>query len=379
MNKINAEIKRNSVVKVFDCVCSQGNLSRREIEKLTGLSWGTVSAVCAELTDRHVFDCFKGNSCGRGRVSELLTINQQENLCLGIDINAGGITFVVCDLAGNLLEHVCCELSQYDADSILALIIARAKEFTDKYSAVWSVSLSMQGQIDSQNGISVHVDQFSKWNDIPLTDLLHKELKLPIYLYHDPDCLMSYHRNVDRLITNEKNAAIIRLDDGVGMSLLIDGKSIEGDGVVAEIGHTCIVPNGLKCSCGKAGCLEAYVALCALANCYSTNFHREVNVREFLQLLRSSDMDACNILRERMQYLGIALANLSNLVNLQKIIISGTLGNSADLFVGVVEETFKRNTANSCEFVSAEFASIQPAIGACLKTVLRFKDKILFD
>ncbi len=379
MNKINAEIKRNSIVKVFDCVCAHEKLSRREIEKLTGLSWGTVSAVCAELTERQVFSCFKGESCGRGRVSELLAINQHNNLCLGIDINVGGITFVVCDLAGNLLDHRYCELTQYGVDGVLALVVTHAKELICKYPAIFSVSLSMQGQIDSRKGISVQVNRFSNWTNVPLTDLLNKELGLPIYLYHDPDCLMSYHRNVDKLITDEKNAAIIRLDDGVGMSLLIDGKSVEGDGVVAEIGHTCIVPRGSKCSCGKQGCLEAYASLRALADGYSENFQRNVTVREFLQLLRAGESNACSLLCERMQYLGIAMANLSNLINLQKIIISGTLGNSAELFVGVVEETFRRNTSNACAFVSAEFTPIQPAVGACLTTVLQFKNNILFD
>lgn len=378
MNKINAEIKKNSITKVFDCVCSHKEVSRGEIQHFTGLSWGTVSAACAELTERQILCCHKGDSQGRGRVSERLFVNKNKNLCLGIDINVGGITFVVCDLAGNVLEDAFCELSDYNAPDVLELIVLRAKEFICKYPSVWSVSISMQGQIDAQRGLSLRVERFKNWNNVPIASLLKTQLGLPVYLYHDPDCLMSYHRNVDKLIDEEKNVAIIRLDDGVGMSLSIDGKNVEGEGTVAEIGHVCMVPDGETCSCGKKGCLEAYVSLCALASEYSVR-NGNTSVKEFLRLLHEGDGNAQKLLCERMRYLGIALANLSNLINLQKIIISGTLGNSSALFVDVVEDTFRQNTTNPCTFACAEFSAMQPATGACLKTVLRFKDKILFD
>lgn len=379
MNKINAEIKKNSITKVFDCVCLHGSVSRNEIQDLTGLSWGTVSGACAELTDKQLLTCRKGNSHGRGRVSEVISVNAQNNLCLGIDINATGITIVVCDLAGNRIDDLHCELASYDADDVINLTVSRAKQFMDKYPSVWNVSISMQGQINARSGVSLRAERFNNWHNVPLTELLQKQLGVPVYLYHDPDCLMSYHKRVDKLIGDENNVAIIRLDDGVGMSLLINGKSVESDCVVAEIGHVCVVPDGLSCSCGKQGCLESYVSLCALAKEYAVKHGYKISVKEFVRLLNDGDGGALELLRKRMRYLGIALANLSNLINLQKVIISGTLGNSANLFVDVVEDTFMRNTVNPCVFVTTEFAAMQPAIGACLKTVLRFKDALLFD
>lgn len=62
-----------------------------------------------------------------------------------------------------------------------------------------------------------------------------------------------------------KNSVLITLGTGVGGGIIIDSKLFEGGkSAGTEIGHTVIVENGLKCTCGRRGCFERYASASAL-------------------------------------------------------------------------------------------------------------------
>src|ERR687894_1844750 len=45
---------------------------------------------------------------------------------------------------------------------------------------------------------------------------------------------------------------------GVGGGIVLDGKTWEGRGAAAELGHVVVKIDGARCTCGRRGCLEAY-------------------------------------------------------------------------------------------------------------------------
>ncbi len=56
-----------------------------------------------------------------------------------------------------------------------------------------------------------------------------------------------------------QNMAYLSLEDGVGGAVLMAGRPYPGDSARSgEFGHICVEPGGLRCRCGKQGCLEAY-------------------------------------------------------------------------------------------------------------------------
>lgn len=53
--------------------------------------------------------------------------------------------------------------------------------------------------------------------------------------------------------------AYLSLEGGVGGAVLMNGAPYTGqNGRSAEFGHICVQPGGIRCQCGKQGCLEAY-------------------------------------------------------------------------------------------------------------------------
>jgi glucokinase len=58
-----------------------------------------------------------------------------------------------------------------------------------------------------------------------------------------------------------QNFILITIGTGLGSGLIVRGQLLYGhNGFAGEIGHTIAIPDGRPCSCGRNGCLEAYVS-----------------------------------------------------------------------------------------------------------------------
>lgn len=58
-----------------------------------------------------------------------------------------------------------------------------------------------------------------------------------------------------------KNFVVITIGTGLGSGIVVDGNCSMGiPGLPGEMGHTIAVRDGRLCTCGRRGCLEAYVS-----------------------------------------------------------------------------------------------------------------------
>lgn len=299
-------------------ILRRGPVSRRELQTLTSLSWGSVSAATAELLRREIVTESKDSLSSPGRTPGLLSADPAHNRSLGIDVNLAGFTFVVCDLAGNILEKRFFSPSGTKKEEVLGLLFRETQNLIESFGAFFSVSISMQGIVDRRAGVSVRAPRLEDWERVPLVSLFSEQFGVPVRLYHDPDCLMSYHLR-RTFSPGIRNAVVLRLDSGVGMSALINRRIYEGSGSAGEIGHTVVRPGGLPCSCGKSGCLEAYCSESGMAA------RAGVPVSEFREQIEKGAPEALRLLSECGTTLGIAASNLFLLLDPEILCLDGSM------------------------------------------------------
>jgi len=114
------------------------------------------------------------------------------------------------------------------------------------------------------------------------------------------------------------------------------------------VGHMIIEPKGRFCTCGSYGCLESYASGRAIVDrvvtalegginsslsaCCDGNFYKMTP--EFVyQSALDGDSLAREVLREVGRYLGIGIANLVNILNIDAVIIGGGLVGAWDMFI----------------------------------------------
>lgn len=372
MVQTNYEMKKNNTLKVFKALKEHGALSRREIENVTGLSWGTVSTVTGDLLSRG-FIVAQKQATGAGRPHSLLTVSESEYLLLGVDINSVGLSFNVVNLGGTSVFSEFCPIESRNKNDLLCLLLEKTTQIINTFP-VLSICLSMQGKIDRKNGVSVRTNFFEDWKDVPLVQFFRENFSLPTYLYHDPECLLTFHLQNDIRLKGLQNGLMIRIDDGIGMAQTIGNTLYESEeGADCELGHTVIVPNGKPCVCGKKGCLEAYASLRGMKRLLGEE------KEDIIPRLNAKSERIVSLREQATSYLGMSIANLFTLFSPSFILIDGI---AADKIDGFYEEIKAKTEdflgATGCPLFKAKHQPSAAAIGACLLTIEKRLEEIIF-
>jgi len=145
------------------------------------------------------------------------------------------------------------------------------------------------------------------------------------------------------------SCVVLTIGTGLGSGLLLDGRLWTGrGGFAAEFGHITVDPDGISCPCGNRGCLEQYVSAGALVRfareAMSGKDTDELTAEKVAVLARQGDAAALSAFDQLGFWLGIALASLTNTLNIQAVIVGGGVSASFDLML----PSLRRNIQQRC-------------------------------
>ena len=153
-----------------------------------------------------------------------------------------------------------------------------------------------------------------------------------------------------------RDLVMLALGTGVGGAVMFDGRLVVGArNGAGEIGHMVLDPGGPPCGCGSRGCLEAYAgargllaearrrAAAAEAGAGLRDLvearGEDLETRDLCDLARAGDAEAAALFRDTGMILGVAVGNLINVLDPEKIIIGGGVAQAGDLLFDPCRET----------------------------------------
>jgi glucokinase len=189
---------------------------------------------------------------------------------------------------------------------------------------------------------------------IPLAAMLRDRLGLAVALGNDAHA-MALGEQAFGAAHGMRDFVVVSLGNGVGSCIYSNGlPHLGNDGFAGEVGHTCFVPNGRLCGCGKRGCLEAYVGANGIVQTArelmeqssDASMMRNVEklspriIAEFCEL---GDELAIETYRRMGESLGIALANYASVLNPEAFIFAGGVAQAAKWFLEYAQNTFEQH------------------------------------
>ena len=140
--------------------------------------------------------------------------------------------------------------------------------------------------------------------------------------------------------SSSQTSVFVTLGTGIGGGLVINGTPYRGiDGTAGEIGHICVVPDGIKCGCGSRGCVEQYASATAIARIASElsakggSATMYPTAKDVFEAAVGGDQYAAETFRLMGRYLGLALAALVNVLNPELIALGGGAAAGWELFI----------------------------------------------
>ncbi|GAB4435729.1 MAG: ROK family transcriptional regulator [Chloroflexi bacterium OHK40] len=378
------DIKSHNLSALLRAILRYQPVSRVRLARLLGLSTTTVTNLVAELVEQGLLSedgtDVLALSGGAGRLPRALRFVDESRYGLGIFIGVRRVRLTLGDLAARVvdnevLEHVAGEPPEQTVARMVERVrpMLRRNGLSPGSERLVGVGVGASGLVANDTGVNLLAPTLG-WRDVPLRALLSEALDLPVAVDNNVRC-MALAESMYGAGRDVRALIFLYAQVGVGAGLVVDGTIYRGaDYGAGEIGHWTIIPDGgAACRCGNTGCLETLISEPALVELAATvrPALRDAAPNPLAALLaaaRSGDEELRRVLAERARYLGLALANLVNVLNPELILLGGLLHDGFDLFQPVVEPVMQQRSfaslGRSVRLLPASFGTRSGEVGA---------------
>jgi len=310
-----------------------------------------------------------------------------DSVFIGLDLGGATLDAAMLDSTGKLLEELHVEVEHQNADKAFSGIAHAVTTLREKQagSELKAIGLGIPGLVNSKTRRAEIVPNFPALLDMDLAARLSSETGLPVVLDNDASAA-AYGEFQAGAAVGRKNVFYVSLGTGIGAGLIIDGHIYRGaSGFAGEFGHMTIDPEGIECTCGNIGCLETIASGPNIVRRTRERLYRDrTSSLSRLALPRDREFTAEDIARAASEgdemaqvmmertgmFLGIALATVVNLLNVEMVVLGGGVMAAGDLILKpTIKETRRRAfppSFNSCEIVIAKLGRSAGMIGAAL-------------
>jgi glucokinase len=307
---------------------------------------------------------------------------------LGIDLGGTKILTAVANTQGEMLsrDHSITP-AQEGQDAVVKSILESTGRVLGQANItaadLTAIGVGAPGLSNPDTGILFTSPHLPGWENVPLRDIIAKELGKKAFLINDANAaaLGELYFGAGK---GARNFIYITVSTGIGGGIIIDGKIYTGStGTAGEVGHMVIDDEGLQCNCGNRGCWETLASGTALAREarqkikegattsileYANGNIEKINAEAIHEAAKAGDKLAGELIAQSAYYLGIGLANLINIFNPEVIVIGGGLSNIGDMllkpaFVEAGRRAFKQSY-QAVRFARAELGRNSGVLGA---------------
>jgi len=322
---------------------------------------------------------------------------------IGVDLGGTNLRIAAVSSEGQLLEKVTLGTKvALGRDHVINEMCDAIQRLSAKYKEAGKLlgaGVGIPGIIDMQTGMLRKSANLPGWSDYPVRAEIEGRLRSS---NKDARVVLENDANVAALgeqwlgaARGVPNMAVVTLGTGIGGGIVLGGKIWHGmNGMAGEFGHVTLEPEGHPCGCGNRGCAEQYASASAIVRmareaiasgaapslAKASSSDLEFGAKSIYNLAIQGDEHARRIFRTFGRYLGILLAGLINVLDLDMFVLGGGVSSAWDAYApNMFEELRERSlvyaaTAPADPLMTDSFGKEE---GASAQTESRTKRKTI--
>lgn len=269
---------------------------------------------------------------------------------IGVDMGGTNLRVAAITTEGQLLEKITLGVKiAMGRDYVIGEMCDAIHRLTDQYRGTGrfvGAGIGVPGIIDVEAGMMRKSANLPGWTDYPVRDEIERRLSARIFLDNDANvaALGEKWLGAGRDVAN---MAMLTLGTGIGGAIVLNGKLFYGlSGMAGEFGHVTIEPEGYPCGCGNRGCAERYASATGVVRmareaietgkapglAKAASSDAEFSSRSIYNLAIQGDPDAQRIFDQFGRALGMLMADLVNVLDLDMYVIGGGVVSAWDAF-----------------------------------------------
>jgi glucokinase-like ROK family protein len=347
---------------VLGYIRERSPVSRAALATATGLNKTTVSSLVQRLLDLGlVVEVGAGKTEEVGRPGILLELDAKAGHFIGVEVGVDFVSVMITDFSTEVVWRAREATRRARApQAVISRTVELIREGMEQAGLsdgdILGLGLGVPGLVDVPSGTLLFGPNLG-WEDVPLRELIAGEFAFPVYVENEAN-IAALGESYFGAARGASSVVYVSAGVGLGGGIVLGGQVLPGAaGLVGEVGHMTILPDGLPCSCGNRGCWETLAGKDALfrrvkgAVASGKRTRLEEMTRGDLDGLtvalvthaaREGDEVAIGALERTGTYLGIGLANLVNVFNPEVVVFGGPLSQASEFLLPALEDELEQ-------------------------------------
>jgi predicted NBD/HSP70 family sugar kinase len=363
--------------RIVDAVKKHGGLTQVELAGATGLSPATVSNIVKELTGAGVLHTTP--STRSGRRAQHVTLARALGIVAGVHFSTRHLRIALADVTNTVVaEHNMPLAKDHRADNELdkatRLIADMLESVEATMDEILAVGIAIPAPVDTATGEISRSGLMRGWDGISIADLMHRRIKRPVFVDNESNlgALAEFRLGAAR---GRENVVYLRVGQGIGAGLVLNGGVFRGfSNSAGEFGHMTIDEHGPLCRCGNRGCLEAIAGGPAILESLLDSTG-PLKLTDVIVRAISGDPHCIRAIADAGRHIGIAAANICNLLAPERIVVGGELARAGELLLGPLRHSLERSvvmgTDKVADIVQSQLGERAELTGALLFAIDR--------
>jgi glucokinase len=233
-----------------------------------------------------------------------------------------------------------------DSATMTSLLLEMVDDLRGRDTAVEAIGVGAAGTVEWPAG-RIRWAPNNSYRDWNVRAELEKATGLPAVVDNDANVAGLAEARLGS--TRHDEMILVTVGTGIGTGIVLDGRIYRGpNGLGAEAGHMNVNPDGPQCGCGNYGCLEALASGSALTRMgrsaaagdpdgmiasLARESGAEVTGETVTRAAMAGDPTAASLFARLGRALGIGIASLNAIFELEAVVIGGGLVDAGDLLL----------------------------------------------